>query len=86
MKVPMSMFVGPKKLPRRYKAKDAPYPVAGNRGLYIASAPRAYPITAPQRKVKDCAAKCGIKAGMSKTDLMTKMKSCVPTCFGHAAA
>ena len=63
--------------PKRYKARDAAYAVGGNAGLYIASRPRPYPLTRQQVKVKDVADKCGIKAGMSKSALMTAMKECV---------
>lgn len=71
------IFVGPKRRPRSYRAVDAPYPVGGNAGFYIASRPRAYPMTQQQRKVANVAAECGLKKGMDKRDLMTKMVDCV---------
>lgn len=70
-------FTAPKRRPKAYKASDAAYPVGGNPGYYIAARPRPYPLTAPQRKVRDVAAKCGIKPGIKKAALMTAMKDCV---------
>jgi len=70
-------FSAPKRRPKRYKARDAAYPVGGNRGYYIASLPRPYPLTSQQRKVKTVAAECNIKPGISKADLMNAMKTCV---------
>jgi len=68
--------------PKRYKAKDAPYAVGGNHGIYLAMYPKPYPRTAQQKKIGDAARACGIKAGMSKTDLMKAMKECIPGKFG----
>jgi hypothetical protein len=70
-------FSAPKRRPKPYKARDAAYQVGGNRGYYIASLPRPYPMTSQQRKVANVADECGIKPGISKSDLMSKMKSCV---------
>lgn len=84
-KVSLAMYTKPKKLPKRYKANDAPYAVGGNAGIYIAARPKDYPMTKQQRKVSECAATCKLYAGMTKADLMKKMKSCIPTCFGHSA-
>jgi len=70
-------FSAPKRRPKMYKARDAAYPVGGNRGYYIASLPRPYPMTSQQRKVASVADDCGIKPGISKSDLMNKMKDCV---------
>jgi hypothetical protein len=71
------VFTSPKRRPKAYKAKDAPYMVGGNRGFYIASLPRPYPLTPQQKKVKEVAKACGIKKGMSKADLMKAMVDCV---------
>jgi hypothetical protein len=71
------LFVGPKRRPKQYRAVDAPYPVGGNSGFYIASRPGAYPMTAQQRRVRDVARECGIHSGISKRELMTAMKECV---------
>jgi len=81
MKVSLSNFVK-KNLPKRYKAKDAPYAVGGNHGIYIAAPPRPYPKTTQQRRIGDAARACGIKAGISKSALMTAMKECIPGKFG----
>lgn len=68
--------------PKRYHAKDAPYAVAGNHGVYLALYPKPYPKTSQQKKVSEAAKACGIKAGISKKDLMTAMKDCIPGKFG----
>lgn len=70
-------YTAPKRRPKRYKARDAAFAVGGNRGYYIAALPRPYPLTSQQRKVKTVAAECGIKPGITKSDLMTKMVDCV---------
>lgn len=70
-----------KSRPSRYKAKDAPYPVGGKHGIYIAAYPKPYPKTSQQKKIGDAARACGIKAGMSKSALMTAMKECIPDKF-----
>lgn len=75
--VSMAAFTAPKRRPKVYKARDAAYPVGGNPGYYIASRPRPYPMTSQQKKVSDVARDCGIKPGISKADLQTKMKECV---------
>lgn len=67
--------------PRRYKAKDAPYAVGGHGGVYLAMFPKPYPKTSQQKKIGDAARACGIKAGMSKSALMTAMKDCIPGKF-----
>lgn len=77
------IFVGPKRRPSQYRAVDAPYPVGGNAGFYIASRPRPYPLTSQQRKVRDVASTCGIKKGMDKRALMTAMVECVGPKMRH---
>lgn len=72
-----SAFSAPKRRPKVYKARDAAYPTGGNRGFYIASLPRPYPLTSQQRKVKTVAADCNIKKGISKSDLQKAMVDCV---------
>jgi hypothetical protein len=71
------IFVGPKRRPATYKARDAAYPTGGNAGFYIASRPRPYPLTTQQRKVRDVAKSCGIHKGISKSALQTAMVDCV---------
>ena len=75
----LSGIYSPRRRPKRYRAVDAPYEVGGNKGWYISSMPRAYPMTPQQRRVRDVAHECGISKGMQKRDLMTKMKDCVGT-------
>jgi len=71
------IFVGPKRRPKPYRAVDAPYPVGGNAGFYIASRPRPYPLTSQQRRVRDTARECGIHKGIAKRELMNAMVECV---------
>jgi len=71
-----------KRRPKSYLAKDKsgkdmPYSVGGNRGAVLAMYPGDYPLTSQQLKVKNAAKACGIKKGMSKADLMNKMKDCM---------
>ena len=75
--VSLSGWSAPKRRPKRYKARDGAYAVGGNAGFYIAARPKPYPVTSQQRKVRDVADKCGIKSGISKSDLMIKMRDCV---------
>ena len=73
----LSGIMSPRRRPKQYRAVDAPYAVGGNKGYYMASFPRAYPMTLQQRRVRDVARECGIRSGMSKRELMTQMKECV---------
>jgi len=73
----LSGIYSPRRRPIRYRARNAPYAVGGNKGFYIAALPRAYPKTAQQRRVADVARQCGIRKGMDKSTLMTAMKDCV---------
>jgi len=73
----LSGMVYKKRRPSRYKAKDAAYAVGGHKGGYVAFFPKDYPLTSQQKKVKDVAEKCGIKPGISKAELQTKMHDCV---------
>lgn len=74
-------YSAPKRRPKVYKARDAAYAVGGNNGYYIAALPRPYPKTSQQRKIGDAARACGIKKGMTKSQLQTAMKECIPTKF-----
>ncbi|MHB8084347.1 MAG: hypothetical protein ACYDHZ_00780 [Dehalococcoidia bacterium] len=75
--ISLSGYSQPKRRPAAYKARDAAYQTGGNAGYYIAARPRPYPMTAQQKKVKNAADTCGIKAGIKKSDLQIKMKECV---------
>ena len=66
-----------KSRPSAYKAKDAAYTVGGNGGLVLARRPGPYPLTSQQKKVRDAAAGCGIKKGISKSALQKAMVDCV---------
>lgn len=66
-----------KSRPKSYKARDAAYAVGGNRGAVLAAYPTPYPLTSQQRKVKTVADECGIKPGISKSELQKKMVECV---------
>jgi len=70
-----------KRRPKQYKAAGMPYSVGGNRGGVLAMYPGDYPLTSQQLKIKEAAKACGIKKGMSKADLMNKMKDCIPSKF-----
>lgn len=74
-------FTAPKRRPKVYRARGAPYSVGGNPGYYIASRPRPYPKNAPQKRIAEAARACGIKKGISKSDLMIAMKNCIPGKF-----
>jgi hypothetical protein len=50
-------------------------------GFVIASYPRDYPKTAQQKKVGEAAKSCGIKKGMSRSALVTAMRTCIPGKF-----
>jgi hypothetical protein len=77
------IFVGPKRRPAAYRARDAAYPTGGNAGFYIASLPRPYPLTPQQRKVRDTAKDCGIHKGITKSQLQTAMVDCVGPRMRH---
>lgn len=47
-------------------------------GFVLARMPSAYPMTSQQKKVRDAAHSCGIKTGMSRSALVTAMKTCIP--------
>jgi hypothetical protein len=50
-------------------------------GFVLARLPHDYPLNAPQRKVKEAAKACGIHTGISRSALVTAMKTCVPGKF-----
>lgn len=47
-------------------------------GFVLSRLPKDYPITAQQKRVRDAARECGIKPGMSRSALVTAMKTCIP--------
>jgi hypothetical protein len=73
-------------MPLVIKRRPGPHKLEGittkqHPGFVLAKFPRDYPITAPQRKVRDAAKTCGIKKGMSRGDLVNKMRTCIPDQF-----
>ena len=46
-------------------------------GFYVARLPHPYPLSAPQRKVRDVAKSCGIHKGISRGALVKAMIDCV---------
>ncbi len=50
-------------------------------GFVLSRLPKDYPITAPQRRVRDAAHACGIHGGMSRSALVTAMRDCIRTKF-----
>ena len=50
-------------------------------GFVLARLPHDYPLNAPQRKVKEAAKACGIRTGMSRSALVTAMRTCLPSKF-----
>jgi hypothetical protein len=50
-------------------------------GFVIAAYPRDYPKTSQQKKVGEAAKSCGIKKGMSRSSLVTAMRTCIPGKF-----
>jgi hypothetical protein len=73
-------------MPGYIKRRPAPHKLEGittrqHEGYVLAKYPRDYPITAPQRRVKNAAKTCGIKKGISRRDLVDKMINCIPGQF-----
>lgn len=54
---------------------------AGKKGIVISTRPRSYNILPQQQKLKDAAAACGIKKGITRQELLDKMVHCVPEYF-----
>ena len=50
-------------------------------GFVLSSLPKPYPLNSAQKRVKDAAAACGIKKGMSRAALVTAMHTCIPGKF-----
>lgn len=64
-------------------APESPPPVmvAGHGGLIVLNAPRAYPRLPQQERFLKGVEYCGIKKGITKAELMDKMKNCLPQYF-----
>ena len=52
-------------------------------GMVIAANPKPYKMNSAQRRVAEAAKACGIKKGMSRGDLVSKMRTCIPGQFGR---
>ncbi len=68
------------------KSRPKPHRLEGittrqHAGFVLSRLPKDYPLTAPQRRVKDAAKACGIHTGMSRSALVTAMKDCISTKF-----
>jgi len=50
-------------------------------GMVLASYPKPYPLTAPQKRIREAARACGIKKGMSRSALVDAMVNCIPGKF-----
>lgn len=70
-----------KRRPRPHRLEDIT--TRQHSGFVLASYPRPYPLTRMQKKVKDVAAECGIKTGISRRDLIHKMIDCVGPKMRH---
>lgn len=69
-----------------FKSRPASHKLEGittaqHSGMVLSAYPRAYPLTAPQKRVRDAARACGIKKGMSRSALVTAMVDCIPGKF-----
>ncbi len=69
-------------MPGYVKRRPAPHKLGNittrqHSGFVLAKYPKDYPRTAQQRKVASVAADCGIKKGISRNDLISKMIDCV---------
>lgn len=54
---------------------------ARHRGYQLKQRPKQYPMTRQQRVFIRALSFCGIKKGISKADLMDKMRNCIPEYF-----
>lgn len=48
------------------------------KGIVARHRPREYQITETQKSVKEAAEVCGIRKGMTRTELRTAMRECIP--------
>jgi len=49
----------------------------GHSGVVFAKKPKKYPLTSQQKKVQSVAKECGIHPGISRSELIQKMRECV---------
>ncbi len=53
----------------------------GQPGFSVHRLPSSYPLTTQQQMMKDAAQACGIRKGMSRSELLEAMSNCVPQYF-----
>ncbi|MDP2659874.1 MAG: hypothetical protein Q8R28_04005 [Dehalococcoidia bacterium] len=75
-----------RKRPKSYMAKDAAYSVGGRSGHVLAFPPVFKKKTSQQQRIANAARACGIQRGISKRDLQTAMRDCIPGQFGDVKA
>ena len=72
--VDVSKFFYLKSRPKAYQSDGMT--IGGNKGSVLAAYPKDYKETSQQKKVRLAAKACGIKSGISRSDLRHKMKDC----------
>ena len=68
-----------KRRPKAHKLEG--FMTTQHAGFVLAMMPHDYPMTAPQKKVRDAAKACGIKKGISRKTLVDAMINCIPGKF-----
>ena len=73
-------------MPGYIKSRPRPHKLEGyttrqHEGYVLAKFPKDYPLTSPQKRVKEVAKACGIHKGMSRKSLVDAMKGCVASKF-----
>jgi hypothetical protein len=53
----------------------------GKAGFVLGSRPRRYRTTESQKRIAEAAKFCGITKGISREELVDKMKTCIPEYF-----
>lgn len=53
----------------------------GKRGLVLSTRPRQYKNLPQQERMKRAAEACEIRKGMTRAELLDKMKNCIPAFF-----
>ncbi len=58
----------------------------GKKGFVVSRRPGRYRETPQQSRLKEASQFCGIKKGISRTELVEKMKTCIPRYFADTKA
>jgi len=53
----------------------------GKGGLVVSSRPRNYKELPQQKRLREANEACGIRKGISRTELLDKMKNCIPAYY-----